>query len=158
MDIKFLTKYTVSVLLDFNNAYDAVCAENKELSAENKALKEKIESITRNSKRTLFNNVEKVALKNGENELFDDCIYGIRDWNKLKIKYNESENAFECASYQTWLKNIVFKDSLPETISYNDFVTHFNKRLYKMYEEEKAKGIEELKKNMKKVEEAKENE
>lgn len=41
MDIKFLTKYTVSVLLDFNNAYDALCEENKELSAENKALKEK---------------------------------------------------------------------------------------------------------------------
>lgn len=145
MDIKFLTKYTVSVLLDFNNAYDALCAENKELSAENKALKEKIESITRNSKRSLFNNVEKVALKNGENELFDDCIYGIHDWNKLKVKYNQSENAFECVPYQTWLKNIVFKDNLPETISYNDFVSHFSKRLHKLYEEEKAKGIEELK-------------
>ena len=153
MDIKFLTKYTVSVLLDFNNAYDAVCAENKELSAENKALKEKIESITRNSKRSLFNNVEKVALKNGENELFDDCIYGIHDWNKLKVKYNESENAFECVPYQTWLKNIVFKDNLPETISYNDFVSHLSARIYKMYEEEKAKGIEELKNK-----EAKENE
>jgi hypothetical protein len=158
MDIKFLTKYMISGLLDFNNAYDAVCAENKELSAENKALKEKIEFITKKSKRSPFNNVEKVALKNGENELFDDCIYGIHDWNKLKIKYNESENAFECTSYQTWLKNIVFKDNLPETINYNDFVTHFNKRLYKMYEEEKAKRIEELKKNMKKVEEIKENE
>lgn len=158
MDIKFLTKYTISVLLDFNNAYDALCEENKELSAENKALKEKIESITKNSKRSLFNNVEKVALKNGENELFDDCIYGIRDWNKLKVKYNESENAFECVPYQTWLKNIVFKDNLPETISYNDFVTHFSKKLYKLYEEEKAKGIEELENNMKKIEEAKENE
>ena len=151
-------KYLIDSLLILSSDYDAMRAENKELSAENKALKEKIEFITKNSKRSPFNNVEKVALKNGENDLFDDCIYGIYDWNKLKIKYNELENAFECASYQTWLKNIVFKDSLPETISYNDFVTYFNKRLYKMYEEEKAKGIEELKKNMKKVEEAKENE
>lgn len=153
MDIKYL----ISGLLDFNDAYNLTCKDNEKLVAENKALKEKIESITRNSKRSPFNNVEKVALKNGENDLFDDCIYGIHDWNKLKIKYNESENAFECASYQTWLKNIVFKDNLPETVSYNDFVTHFNVRLYKMYEEEKAKGIEELKKNMKKIEEEKEN-
>lgn len=155
MDVKYLIKYMISGLLDFNNAYDAVCAENKELSAENKALKEKIESITRNSKRSPFNNVEKVALKNGENELFEDCIY---DWNKLKVNYNESENAFECVSYQTWLKDKVFKDNLPETVSFNDFVTHFNKKLYKMYEEEKTKGIEALKNSMKKVEEAKENE
>ena len=153
MDIKYL----IGGLLDFNEAYGMVCADNKELDAENKALKEKIEFITKNSKRSPFDNVEKVALKKGENDLFDDCIYGIRDWNKLKIKYNESENAFECVSYQTWLKNIVFKDNLPDTISYNDFVTHFNKRLYKMYEEEKAKGIEELKNSMKKNEEAKEN-
>lgn len=151
-------KYLIDSLLILSSDYDAMRAENKELIAKNKALKEKIEFITGNSKKVPFNNVEKIALKNGENDLFDDCIYGIRDWNKLKINYNESENAFECASYQTWLKNIVFKDNLPETISYNDFVTHFNKRLYKMYEEEKAKGIEELKKNMKKVEEAKENE
>lgn len=153
MDIKYL----ISGLLDFNEAYNLTCKDNEKLDAENKALKEKIEFITKNSKRQQFNSIEKIALKNGENELFDDCIYGIHDWNKLKVKYNESENAFECVPYQTWLKNIVFKDSLPETISYNDFVTHFNKRLYKMYEEEKAKGIEELKKNMKKIEEAKEN-
>lgn len=151
MDIKYL----INGLLDFNSAYDVVCKDNVELVTENKALKEKIEFITKNSKRSPFNNVEKVALKNGENELFEDCIY---DWNKLKVNYNESENAFECVSYQTWLKDKVFKDNLPDTISYNDFVTHFNKRLYKMYEEEKAKGIEDLKKNMKKVEEAKENE
>lgn len=151
MDIKYL----INGLLDFNSAYDVVCKDNVELVTENKALKEKIEFITKNSKRSPFNNVEKVALKNGENELFEDCIY---DWNKLKVNYNESENAFECVSYQTWLKDKVFKDNLPETVSFNDFVTHFNKRLYKMYEEEKAKGIEELKNNMKKVEEAKENE
>lgn len=154
MDIKYL----ISGLLDFNEAYGMVCADNKELDAENKALKEKIAFITKNSKRSPFDNVEKVALKNGENDLFDDCTYGIHDWNKLKIKYNESENAFECTSYQSWLKNIVFKDNLPETISYNDFVNHFNKRLYKMYEEEKAKRIEELKNSMKKNEKAKENE
>ena len=144
MDIKDL----INGLLEFNSDYDAVCAENK-------ALKEKIEFITRNSKKVPFNNVEKVALKNGENDLFNDCIY---DWNKLKVGYNESENAFECVSYQTWLKDKVFKDNLPETVSFNDFVTHFNKKLYKMYEEEKAKGIEALKKSMKKIEEAKENE
>lgn len=154
MDIKYL----ISGLLDFNESYNLVCKDNAELVAENKELKEKIEFITKNSKISSFNSIEKIALKNGENDLFDDCIYGIHDWNKLKIKYNESENAFECASYQTWLKNIVFKDNLPETVSYNDFVTHFNARLYKMYEEEKAKGIEELKKNMKKIEESKENE
>lgn len=154
MDIKYL----ISGLLDFNESYNLVCKDNEKLVAENKALKEKIEFITKNSKKSPFNNIEKVALKNGENDLFDDCIYGIHDWNKLKVKYNESENAFECIPYQTWLKNIVFKDSLPETVSYNDFVTHFNERLYKMYEEEKAKGIEELKKNMKKNEEEKENE
>lgn len=151
MDIKYL----ISGLLDFNDAYNLVCKDNVELVAENKALKEKIEFITKNSKRSTFNNVEKIALKNGENDLFNDCIY---DWNKLKVSYNKSENAFECVSYQIWLKDKVFKDNLPDTISYNDFVTHFNKRLYKMYEEEKAKGIEDLKKNMKKVEEAKENE
>lgn len=151
MDIKYL----ISGLLDFNNAYNVVCKDNVELVAENKALKEKIEFITKNSKKSPFNNVEKIALKNGENDLFNDCIY---DWNKLKVSYNKSENAFECVSYQIWLKDKVFKDNLPDTISYNDFVTHFNKRLYKMYEEEKAKGIEDLKKNMKKVEEAKENE
>lgn len=151
MDIKDL----INGLLEFNSDYDAVCAENKELISENKALKEKIEFITRNSKKVPFNNVEKVALKNGENELFNDCIY---DWNKLKVSYNESENAFECVSYQTWLKDKVFKDNLPETVSYNDFVTHFNKKLHKMYEEEKTKGIEILKNSMKKVEEAKENE
>lgn len=155
MDVKYLIKYMISGLLDFNNAYDAVCAENKELSAENKALKEKIEFMARNSKRSPFNNVEKVALKNGENDLFDDCIY---DWNKLKVNYNESENSFECVSYQEWLKDKVFKDNLPETVSYNDFVTYFNKKLHKMYDDETIKGIEDLKKNMKKVEEAKENE
>jgi hypothetical protein len=143
MDIKYL----ISGLLDFNDAYNVVCKDNVELVAENKALKEKIEFITKNSKRSTFNNVEKIALKNGENDLFNDCIY---DWNKLKVSYNKSENAFECVSYQIWLKDKVFKDNLPDTISYNDFVTHFNKRLYKMYEEEKAKGIEDLKKNMKK--------
>lgn len=151
MDIKYL----ISGLLDFNEAYDMVCADNKELDAENKALKEKIEFITSNSKKVPFNNVEKVALKNGENDLFNDCIY---DWNKLKVSYNTSENAFECVSYQTWLKDKVFKDNLPETVSFNDFITHFNKKLHKMYEEEKAKGIEALKKSMKKIEEAKENE
>lgn len=151
MDIKYL----ISGLLDFNDAYNVVCKDNVELVAENKALKEKIEFITKNSKRSPFNNVEKIALLNGENELFEDCIYG---WHKLKVKYNTSEKSFECVSYQTWLKDKVSKDNLPETVSFNDFVTHFNKRLYKMYEEEKAKGIEELKKNMKKVEEAKENE
>lgn len=151
MDIKYL----INGLLDFNSAYDVVCKDNVELVTENKALKEKIEFITKNSKRSPFNNVEKVALKNGENELFEDCIY---DWNKLKVNYNESENAFECVSYQTWLKDKVFKDNLPETVSFNDFVTHFNKKLYKMYEEEKTKGIEALKNSMKKVEEAKENE
>lgn len=141
MDIKYL----ISGLLDFNESYNLVCKDNAELVAENKALKEKIEFITKNSKRSPFNSIEKIALKNGENDLFDDCIYGIHDWNKLKIKYNESENAFECIPYQTWLKNIVFKDNLPETISYNDFVSHFSARLHKLYEEEKAKGIEELK-------------
>ena len=130
MDIKYL----INGLLDFNSAYDVVCKDNVELVTENKALKETIEFITKNSKRSPFNNVEKVALKNGENELF------------------------EYVSYQTWLKDKVCKDNLPATVSFNDFVTHFNKKLYKMYEEEKAKGIEELKKNMKKVEEAKENE
>lgn len=150
MDIKYL----INGLLDFNSAYDVVCKDNVELVTENKALKEKIEFITKNSKRSPFNNVEKVALKNGENELFEDCIY---DWNKLKVNYNESENAFECVSYQTWLKDKVFKDNLPETVSFNDFVTHFNKKLYKMYEEEKTKGIEALKNSMKKVEEAKES-
>lgn len=151
MDIKYL----ISGLLDFNDAYNVVCKDNVELVAENKALKEKIEFITKNSKKAPFNNVEKVALKNGENELFEDCIY---DWNKLKVSYNTSENSFECVSYQTWLKDKVFKDNLPETVSFNDFVTHFNKKLYKMYEEEKTKGIEALKNSMKKVEEAKENE
>lgn len=151
MDIKYL----ISGLLDFNEAYDMVCADNKELDAENKALKEKIAFITSNSKKVPFNNVEKVALKKGENDLFNDCIY---DWNKLKVSYNELENAFECVSYQTWLKDKVFKDNLPETVSFNDFITHFKKRLYKMYEEEKAKGIEALKNSMKKIEEAKENE
>lgn len=151
MDIKDL----INGLLDLNSDYDAVCAENKELIAENKALKEKIEFITKNSKKVPFNNVEKVALKNGESELFEDCIY---DWNKLKVSYNTSENTFECVSYQTWLKDKVFKDNLPETVSFNDFVTHYNKKLYKMYEEEKTEGIEALKKSMKKVEEAKENE
>lgn len=150
MDIKYL----ISGLLDFNEAYDLVCKDNEKLVAENKALKEKIEFITKNSKRSPFNNVEKIALKNGENDLFNACIY---DWNKLKVSYNTSENTFECVSYQKWLKDKVFKDGLPETVSYNDFVSHFNERLYKMYEEEKEKGIEELKKNMKKIEKAKEN-
>lgn len=148
-------KYLIDSLLILNNDYDAIRAENKELIAENKALKEKIEFMARNSKRSPFNNVEKVALKNGENELFKDCIY---DWNKLKVNYNESENSFECVSYQEWLKDKVFKDNLPETVSYNDFVTYFNKKLHKMYDDETIKGIEDLKKNMKKVEEAKENE
>lgn len=151
MDIKDL----INGLLEFNSDYDAVCAENKELIAENKALKEKIEFVTRNSKKVPFSNVEKVALKNGENDLFNDCIY---DWNKLKVNYNTSEKSFECVSYQTWLKDKVFKDNLPEIVSFNDFVTHFNKRLHKMYDEEKIEGIEALKKSMKKIEEAKENE
>lgn len=155
MDIKYL----ISGLLDFNEAYDLVCKDNEKLVTENKALKEKIEFITKNSKRSPFNNVEKIALKNGENDLFNDCICDWnKDWNKLKVSYNTSENTFECVSYQEWLKDKVFKDGLPETVSYNDFVSHFNKRLYKMYEKEKEKGIEDLKKNMKKVEEAKENE
>lgn len=151
MDIKYL----ISGLLDFNDAYNVVCKDNVELVAENKALKEKIEFITKNSKRSPFNNVEKIALKNGENDLFNDCIY---DWNKLKVNYNESENSFECVSYQEWLKDKIYKDHLPETVSYNDFITYFNKKLHKMYDEETIKGIEALKNSMKKIEEAKENE
>lgn len=151
MDIKELVKG----LLDFNQNYEALCTENKELIAENKALKEKIKFITGNSKKTQVNNVAKVALNNGEYSLLEDCLY---NWYTLKVKYNTSENAFQCAAYEAWLEDKVIKDNLPKTVSFYDFVTYFSKKLHAMYEKEKAEGIEELKKSMKKNEEEKGNE
>lgn len=141
MDIKEL----INGLLDFNQNYEALCAENKDLIAENKALKEKIKFITGNSKKAQVNNVAKVALKNGEYSLLEDCLY---NWYTLKVKYNTSENAFQCVVYEAWLEDKVIKDNLPNTVSFYDFVTYFSKKLHAMYEEEKAEGIEALKKSM----------
>lgn len=113
MDIKEL----INGLLDFNQNYEALCAENKELIAENKALKEKVERFSR-----------------------------------------PSEKAFQSECYQTWLKSKVFKEGIPENVSYNDFVTHFNNELHEMYEKERAEGIRKLKMDMENNKEEKGNE
>jgi hypothetical protein len=155
MDIKEL----INGLLDFNQNYEALCVENKELIAENKALKEKVERFSRPSEKvpnsTMLDNVAMAALRRGENAIFEDSICG---WNQLDVRYNASEKAFQSECYQTWLKSKVFKEGIPENVSYNDFVTHFNNELHEMYEKERAEGIRKLKMDMENNKEEKGNE
>lgn len=150
MDIKEL----INGLLDFNQNYEALCAENKDLIAENKVLREKIDFITSNSKKVPFNNVQKVVLERGKSKLLGECT---SDWYKLKVKYNASERAFQSACYEMWLKDKVYKQGLPETVSYNEFITYFSKELHEMYEKERKRGIEILKMDMKNAEDEKES-
>lgn len=150
MDIKDL----INGLLDFNSDYDAVCDENKELITENKALKEKIESFARTSKRVPRSHLENLIINEGKKNFLEHITYG---WSVLKIDYDKESDSFTCQCYQEWLRDKVCNNYLPESVSFKEFITYFEDELHAMYEREKATEIELLKNSMKEVK-AKENE
>ena len=125
----------VNDILDLYDYIDSIEMENQNLNNRIPKVKSKDKDITY---------IDVLMIEEGKEKIFHDVV---RSWNRVKCNYNEDTEQYDVTPFNKWVKNKVDKDYLPNTMSYEDFVTYFKYELSDMYKEEKEESIREAKEN-----------
>jgi hypothetical protein len=125
----------VSDILDLYDYIDS-------LEMENQNLKNRIPKVKSEDKDITY--IDVLMIEEGKEKIFHDVV---RSWNKVTCNYNEDTEQYDVTPFNKWAKNKVDKDYLPNTMSYEDFVTYFKYELSDMYKKEKEESIREAKEN-----------
>lgn len=112
------------------------------LEMENQNLKNRIPNVKSKDKNITY--IDVLMIEEGKEKIFHDVV---RSWNRVKCNYNEDTEQYDVTPFNKWVKGKVDKDYLPNTMSYEDFVTYFKYELSDMYKKEKEESLKEEKEN-----------
>lgn len=112
------------------------------LEMENERLKNAVSKNLRKEKDLSLNDV--LMIERGKKEIFNNAIYS---WKKVDCNYDEEADTYNFTSYNKWLDKKIDCDSIPSSMSFDDFTAYFKSELLEMYKKEKEEALKEAKEN-----------
>lgn len=112
------------------------------LEMENERLKNAIPKNFKKEKDVSF--IDVLMIEEGKKEVFRYATYS---WNQVDCKYDEEADTYNFTSYNNWLSKKIANDKIPNSMSFEDFVTYFKSELLEAYAKEKEEALKEAKEN-----------